>query len=452
MSFRMGPAWSNEAIEPVRSRPGDRSSLRQADPVSPPHDFPAPDRAPIITSPPLAPTGDATPSFDPRLESLRGIAALLVCVHHGMSVFADNAPLSALDALLFAFNSAAAVIFFFVLSGYVLGRALERDRSLLPYLTRRLFRLLPPFIVVVLFSFACERLLRIDPAPSGLMPGFQHMFWPQPGWDALWDNLLLRSYTVNGPTWTLVIEALGALMLPFAVAVHARIGKRWRWALFAVIATLLAIGPYYMMLWFYAGYFLADEIGTLLAGRPWLAATAFVAGLIGLGTAGTSSEFYAVNIVIPSAVNAALMIGAVAASRELLQWTTLAPLRFLGRISYSLYLVHWPTFYACALLAVICRPIVPTHTWGNVLVMLTSSMLAIGLAALSYRLVEAPSIRTGKAVAQALERILARGWMKISRSQARSAEAEGLSRSALVLADAMSAGDGRAGIPRESSQ
>ena len=357
-------------------------------------------------------------SFDPRLESLRGLAALLVCVHHGMSVFADNARLIVMDALLFAFNSAAAVIFFFVLSGYVLGRALERDGAFVPYLARRLFRLLPPFVVVVLFSFACERFFRIDPVPSGLMPGFQRMFWPQPTWDALWDNLLLRTFTVNGPTWTLLLELLGALMLPFLVAAHVRIGPRWRWTLFVAIATLLASSPYHTLLWFYFGCFLAKEIGTLLAGRRWLAAITFVVGLIGLEMAGTNSEFYAVGIVIPSAIAAALMIGAVAGSRELLQWTTVAPLRFLGRISYSLYLVHWPIFYVCALLAVVCRPILPTHIWGNLVVMVTSVIIAVGLAALSYRFVEAPSIRAGKSVAHALERVLAWTWTSIRRPQA----------------------------------
>ncbi len=369
-----------------------------------------------MTFPPVAPTDGAptVSSFDPRLESLRGLAALLVCVHHGMSVFADNTRFVVMDALLFSFNSAAAVIFFFVLSGYVLGRALERDGAFAPYLVRRLFRLLPPFVVVVLFTFACERLFRIDPIPSGLMPGFQRMFWPQPTWDALWDNLLLSSFKVNGPTWTLLPELLGALMLPFVVAAHARIAPRWGWALFVAIATLLAIGPFHTLLWFYAGCFLAKEIGALLAGRRRLAAITFVVGLIGLEMAGTNSEFYAVGIVIPSAIAAALMIGAVAASRELLQWTMVAPLRFLGQISYSLYLVHWPTFYVCALLAVICRPIVPTDIWGNLIVTVTSVIVAVGLAALSYRFVEAPSIRAGKSMARVLERT----WMRVWRPQA----------------------------------
>jgi peptidoglycan/LPS O-acetylase OafA/YrhL len=368
-----------------------------------------------MTYPPRGSTDGApiVSSFDPRLESLRGLAALIVCVHHGMSVFADNTRLVVMDALMFAFNSAAAVIFFFVLSGYVLGRALERDGAFVAYLVRRLFRLLPPFVVVVLFSFACERLFRINPIPSGLMPGFERMFWPQPTWDALWENLLLRSFTVNGPTWTLLLELLGALMLPFVVAVHVRIEQQWRWLLFAAIATLLAISPYYTLLWFYFGCFLAKEVGVLLAGRPRLAAVTFVVGLVGLEMAGTNSEFYAVGIVIPSAIAAALMIGAVAASRELLQWTTAAPLRFLGRISYSLYLVHWPVFYVCALLAIICRPIVPTDVWGNLIVTVTSVIVSVGLAALSYRFVEAPSIKAGKSVA----RVLARTRTRIGRPQ-----------------------------------
>ena len=416
---------AKDAIELVSSwygarnlahRFGATASLRQDKLPKSSHDLPEHGHVPQMTPPPPAPT-DGAPimsSFDPRLESLRGLAALIVCVHHGMSVFADNTRLVVMDALMFAFNSAAAVIFFFVLSGYVLGRALERDGAFVAYLVRRLFRLLPPFVVVVLFTFACERLFRIDPIPSGLMPGFQRMFWPEPTWDALWDNLLLSSFKVNGPTWTLLTELLGALMLPFLVAAHVRIVPQWRWALFVAIATLLAISPYHTLLWFYFGCFLAKEIGTLLAGRRRLAAITFAVGLIGLEMAGTNSEFYAVGIVIPSAIAAALMIGAVVASRELLQWTTVAPLRFLGRISYSLYLVHWPIFYVCALLAIIFRPIVPTHIWGNLVVMVTSVIIAVGLAALSYRFVEAPSMRAGKSVV----RILARTWTRIGRPQA----------------------------------
>jgi peptidoglycan/LPS O-acetylase OafA/YrhL len=367
-----------------------------------------------MTLPPLTPADASLASpFDHRLEALRGVASLMVCVFHAMHVFASNPQPGLMDALLFTFNPAAAVMFFFVLSGYVLGGSLERDGAIAPYLVRRLFRLVPPFAAAVLFSFACERLLRLDPAPSGLTPGFQRLFWPQPTWDDLWNNLLLGSYSVNGPTWTLYPELLGSLMLPFVVAAHGRIEPKWRWGLFAVIATLLAIGPYHTLLWFYFGCFLVKEFAVLLAGRQQLAVVSFISGLVGLEIAGTYLEFHTVGIVVPSAIAAALMMGAVVSSRDMLQWTTTAPLRFLGRISFSLYLVHWPIFYVCALVAVVCGPIVPTQTWGNLFVMVTSVIVAIGIAALSYRFIEAPSIRVGKFVARILSE-MSKDWVVAS--------------------------------------
>jgi peptidoglycan/LPS O-acetylase OafA/YrhL len=113
-----------------------------------------------------------------------------------------------------------------------------------------------------------------------------------------------------------------------------------------------------------------------------------------------------VSIVLVSATSAALMMGAVVSSRDTLRWTTTPPLRFLGRISFSLYLVHWPIFYVCALVAVDCGSIVPKQIWGNLFVMVTSLIAAIGIAALAYRFIEAPSIRAGAFAA----RLLAEMW------------------------------------------
>jgi peptidoglycan/LPS O-acetylase OafA/YrhL len=61
---------------------------------------------------------------------------------------------------------------------------------------------------------------------------------------------------------------------------------------------------------------------------------------------------------------------------------------------------------------------VPTHSCENLAVTVTSVIVAIGVAALSYRFVEAPSIRAGKSVAHALARILARTWTRIGWPQA----------------------------------
>jgi peptidoglycan/LPS O-acetylase OafA/YrhL len=107
-------------------------------------------------------------AFDTRLESMRGIAALAVATHHGTSAFAGGSTPRPLDWLLFAFNPAASVMFFFVLSGYVLGRALDRYGKISPFLVRRAFRIIPPFVFAVLLASACVTLIRIGPTPQGL--------------------------------------------------------------------------------------------------------------------------------------------------------------------------------------------------------------------------------------------------------------------------------------------
>jgi len=230
-------------------------------------------------------------AFDPRLESMRGIAALAVAAHHGMSAFAGGLTPHPLDWLLFAFNPAAAVMFFFVLSGYVLGRALERDSRIFPFLVRRAFRIVPPFVFAVLFAFACVTLIRIDPVPSGLTGFFMKPFWPEPTWSQLWDNLILTSSWVDGPTWSIWPELVGSAFLPFLVFVHKLVPApndsttlsphKWRWLLlFFSISVALAFSAFKLVLWFYLGFFLAKEIADGIGARKWLSVIAFVVGFV----------------------------------------------------------------------------------------------------------------------------------------------------------------------------
>ena len=65
--------------------------------------------------------------FNHRLESLRGVAAMMVAVGHAF--LAIDAPYRA--GWFQIFNGHAAVRLFFVLSGYVLGLALARMNMLL---------------------------------------------------------------------------------------------------------------------------------------------------------------------------------------------------------------------------------------------------------------------------------------------------------------------------------
>jgi peptidoglycan/LPS O-acetylase OafA/YrhL len=92
------------------------------------------------------------------------------------------------------------------------------------------------------------------------------------------------------------------------------------------------------------------------------------------------------------------MIGAVVSSNEFMSWLNLRPLRFLGRISYSFYLFHWPIFYLCAIAALRLKWLAGGD--ANLVVCATSIAVTLVVSALSYRFIEMPGIALGKRLSE----------------------------------------------------
>src|SRR6266540_5897731 len=91
--------------------------------------------------------------FLPRMESLRGIAALTVVGYHVWGGFSDT-PTTGWDAVAFHMlkgltNGIGAVVGFFVISGFVLARSLDANPDPVRYFRNRFYRLFPAAIAVV---------------------------------------------------------------------------------------------------------------------------------------------------------------------------------------------------------------------------------------------------------------------------------------------------------------
>src|SRR5690349_10958843 len=99
------------------------------------------------------------------LESLRGLAALYVCIGHcravlwigGTEYVKQNPSLSAIDYAILAINmttrlSSEFVIVFFVLSGFSIAHSLRNSKAPLPFYKRRFIRLYPPYIAALLWG------------------------------------------------------------------------------------------------------------------------------------------------------------------------------------------------------------------------------------------------------------------------------------------------------------
>jgi peptidoglycan/LPS O-acetylase OafA/YrhL len=159
----------------------------------------------------------------PRLDSLRGVAALMVGgFHAGLYGGSNLVEQHVAWTLRFFFDGRTGVSIFFVLSGLVLGMSLRRSGSVTPgnylhFCGRRFFRLYPAYFISTVFYLAlyvgimtCVR--------HGLPIGYGWCdYYSQSAplsWAHLVGNFVFADQTLNVASWTLKVEAQAAFILP----------------------------------------------------------------------------------------------------------------------------------------------------------------------------------------------------------------------------------------------
>lgn len=350
--------------------------------------------------------------FDPRLESLRGIAALAVVMAHASAVLRiDGSPaywatplaeqtlaqqLITLGTALF--NPTAAVVLFFVLSGYVLTLSLTRQSlhsgNVPSYIARRLFRLLPPMWASIGLMLV---VLWLAPPAAGsdvFSNWYAAVFVPGLSPSDVLSNLVLLGFRVNAVTWTMYVELIGSVFLLVSLALGSRGGRYADMALLAGLAALTLVTYPSPTL----SYLLCFQVGIAVAKGGDNAIPVRGAVLCSLAIAVFAFERLAYSsqpggILLLSAASAALLAGVRRGAFHAFLMS--APLRFLGKVSYSLYLLHPPVLYltgrAAAHLGVPGPGIAPP-----LFVFAVSIPASILLAWGGYALVERWSIGVGR--------------------------------------------------------
>jgi len=358
------------------------------------------------------------------LDGLRGVAALIVVAYHcllatGISddylrVLAGGVSDSGLVNLLantpirYLFMGPEAVVVFFVLSGLVLVRPLLRGRSLdlWNYFPRRVLRLwLPTAAAVVL---AVVVILCTPQDPSRLRSSWAQAFsFPALNMGDVMNSffLITGSPKLNNPLWTLRWELLFSLLLPLAFAAAAMVrGRVALWVLACAVTTgfgsvwgtpALVYGPMFL-----AGALLAVRRDKVEASRRRIPARRtspvlwFLAGLALLSVPDMVRLAAPVEVrgfVHPFSQGAVLggaclLVVALVSAGAPARLFSLRPVRFLGRISFSLYLVHMPLLLGAVHLA-------PEHP---VLALLVAIPVIFLVAWLFCRFVEEPSARLAR--------------------------------------------------------
>lgn len=323
----------------------------------------------------------------PELEGLRAVAALGIVTTHVAFQTAVGSP------LLERFDFFVAV--FFALSAFLLARGRWRGG----YFARRFARIAPAYLVCVgVVLLTLPPLARVSLSQVVANVALVQVFVP----GSLIDGLT--------HLWSLSIECTFYLVLPAYMA----LGQRGRWA--ALIAACvvgllwpwvvwgrydpdvlnLQIWPFSYAPWFAVGLVLAEleRYGVRYAGPRWPFAlvslpVAWFAGVVGpAGLAHpTPREFNA--RVILGALFAALVVAPYALGPRFSgTWLASAPMRALGKWSYSIFLWHMAVLYWVF-------PVLGVPLFGGhfALVLLATVAASVAVAYISYELVEVPCAR-----------------------------------------------------------
>jgi peptidoglycan/LPS O-acetylase OafA/YrhL len=347
-----------------------------------------------------ATAGEAGRAYRRDLDGVRALAILSVVLYHaGVPRFTGGF---------------AGVDVFFVLSGYLIGRHIYTELrdgtfSFARFYQRRAKRILPALFAVLGFTLVAAMLL-LSPAEAeelgrgalaATLSASNILFWAT-------TNYFAGKSSMNPllMTWSLGVEEQFYLVVPLLLAGLSHVRRSW-----ILPAALAVCGASFAFAWAELGshpmlvfYMLparAWELGAGVAlavaeadrGEVVPARRASVAGIAGLAL--MLAPMFLIKATTPFPGPAALatvvgtaMVIAVPASWVNRSVLSLAPLVFVGRVSYSFYLWHWPLL---AFAHVVYGGDVPRTMAFAVI------GLAFALAVVSYFLIEQPFRRSRRA-------------------------------------------------------
>jgi peptidoglycan/LPS O-acetylase OafA/YrhL len=329
------------------------------------------------------------------IDGLRAIAILSVFAFHGSSHLLGGGYVG--------------VDIFFVISGYLISEIIFRELDsgtfrLSRFYLRRVRRIMPALCVVtlVVFLFSIRFLYPSElndlskSAIASSLSASNIFFWQSAGYfDAPSNSKPLLH------TWSLGVEEQFYILFPIlAVWIGAKSG-RWRgYILFLAFLVSLGVSEYLARTDAASAFYLPYSrfwellLGSLLATRivapPRGLVRELVAGL-GLAMIATAvvtyrgvAAFPGLAALLPCLGAAAIILSGVSGQTIVGRILALPPLVFVGLISYSLYLWHWPMIVFQRVAQIVDTGLSPTLDKALVVV------LTFVIAFLSWRFVEKP--------------------------------------------------------------
>jgi len=355
----------------------------------------------------IPPTPALNLGYRPELDGLRGISILLVYLHH---LYYPLMP-----------GGFFGVDIFFVLSGFLITSLLveEWNRkfsiSLKDFYIRRVLRLMPALFLLILITGGFALILLDKRRAIETYQGIWLTLSYASNW--LYAFGYFSASNPLGITWSLAIEEQFYLTWPLLLGLALRFKLRHRWILY-ILALAIVIIPLHRKILVEQGvnvlrvYYASDtRADALLIGCfvgllvSWnllshhkrfeicmksLAAVAVIFFGYMVGTASWTDLMlyqYGGYTLVSLSIAIPLIVLIVWPPKAALLVLNFAPLVWIGRISYGLYLWHWPVREF-----IYQKKIIP----ASAVQLVMAVVLSLLLTTLSYYFVEKPFLRLKK--------------------------------------------------------
>ncbi|MDR7073194.1 acyltransferase family protein [Fictibacillus barbaricus] len=377
------------------------------------------------------------------LDSLRGISALIVLIHHCLLMTPlfyaahynepyNNWVVSLFDNTILhtVWAGSEAVLLFFVLSGFVLALpflSFKNNYSYGDYIIKRICRIYIPYISVMTIAVLLMVFIADYHGHTGLMDSFSERRWAHPlSLEAAISYIIMLGYdntNVNGPTWSLVHEMRISFFFPFLMLLVIKFdwkkaiilgfgGSMFFWLVFYVMNIFIdngftsAVINSFKDTFFYTTFFI---IGALFAknyknilplfnkikslNKIFLFLIALILfnfedvfpffqkfhGIVGLG----------INLGVEwiAAIGVLIIFTFAISSQPFNKLLTKPVFKWLGKVSYSLYLVHMVVL------------ITMMYTLGKIIPVYIAlsfvPIISILFAAITHKFIEKPAQNLG---------------------------------------------------------
>jgi|SRR6185312_805636 len=381
------------------------------------------------TEPVVPSTEQITPAYTrshhyPELDAVRGLAAFAVVLCHFKNLWdpSDLNPTAKVlleKVFILFFNGRSSVILFFLLSGFVLTLPYKR-RNELPYGTfvlRRLARIYVPYLAALVLAIAADWRFH---QPIQVSAWFSKTWTAPLTWPLILQHILLvGNYDIaqiNTAFWSLAVEIRLSLLFPLLCIPLLRWNRRLAIFLLGALVLLDIASLHFLprhldslsagnvtdmtlgLVSFAAGILLARwlEPAKALWGRSSHTAR-MVFFLVSIGLLGwldmiSRTRLYILENILTIVGGCGVLIVALSSRRVSRVLNHRLP-AWLGRISYSLYLVHATVLFMLGHLLL--------GRFTRLQILVPYLVGALGMAAFFYFAVEKPSIRLSRSIGRA---------------------------------------------------